>query len=142
SSLCILVHSTPPTDIYTLSLHDALPICFDPFRIHRAGPHDTPDFFLQTANDGALRPRVVAVINRYPLPLEHARGHREPASELVIIVGIQDVVLAIVLIVNDGIDLAQARFEQLPFRRTRRISRVGVMPPDEKGLSEILFGLP
>src|SRR3712207_7797197 len=42
-SFCFFFNDTATTEIYTLSLHDALPISREPGRVHRGGRGDGPD---------------------------------------------------------------------------------------------------
>src|SRR2546428_7531259 len=51
---CFFFNDTATTEIYTLSLHDALPICADDPR----QPERRPDRELPHGDDGVVRPRL------------------------------------------------------------------------------------
>ncbi len=80
----------------------------DPLRVDNAGAHDAAHFLLQRADDGALGPRVVVVIDARA----GARGlldrRRHAALELVVIVRVKKIVLAVVLVVDHGLDALEA----------------------------------
>src|SRR5690606_41955070 len=80
-SVCFFT-DTPTTEIYTLSLHDALPILDHPLRPdvlpcrrRKTAPHDQP-FFLQLIEMLAIRPFSDKVAIRH----DHDRGKRDRKS--------------------------------------------------------------
>ncbi len=89
----------------------------DPFRIDHARADHPRDFFVQCSDNGAFRARMVIVIDRAILALKRVNGRGGAALELIIIVAVQDVVFAVVLILDDGIRLFQPRFEPVAIWR-------------------------
>ena len=79
----------------------------DPLGVHHPGPDDAADLFLQRADDGPFGARVVVVIDRALLALQHLDRRGGPSLELVVIVAVEQIVFAVVLVLDDGLDLAQ-----------------------------------
>ena len=86
--------------------HDRL----DPLRIGGAGPHDTPDLIVEGSHPRALRPAVVVVVDDRLISAQASHGGGQPPLELVIVVAIEEIVFAIVLVVDDGIDRPRGGF--------------------------------
>ena len=110
----------------------------DPFRVHDARSHDARNLVLERADDGALGTRMVIVIDQGPLAARFLDRGGHAAFELVIVVGIEEIVLAIVLVVNDGLDGLQS----VPRRRARRerpglMRAIGIGAPDDIGAGEV-----
>ena len=66
----------------------------------------------------------------------------EPAFELVIVVAVEDVVLAVVLVVQHRIGGGQPRFEHCPLGAALAACPIRVAAPAEIGLREIGFVVP
>ena len=69
----------------------------DPFRIGGAAAHDAGDFVGERPRQRRFRPRGIDVRNARRAALQRLHRRRKAAHELVIIVGIQNIVLAVVL---------------------------------------------
>ena len=69
-------------------------------------------------------------------------GGGEAALELVVVVGIEQVVLAIVLVVDDRLDIGEAGGEALALRGAGAVGAIGILAPVEERLGEIGLGLP
>src|SRR5436190_23805824 len=69
-------------------------------------------------------------------------GEREPALELVIVVAVQEIVLAVVLVVQYGVGRGEARLEQAAFRPSLAAGAIGPLAPAKIGLGEIAFLVP
>jgi hypothetical protein len=72
---------------------------------------DAGDFFSQRADFGIFGQRVVAEIDLRVLPSQGAGGDRHAALKLVIVVGVEQVVFAVVLVVQHNLQGFQARLE-------------------------------
>ena len=79
----------------------------DPFRIDDAGADHAGDLFLEGADARALGPRMVVVIDDRRRAPQMPHRRRKPAFELVVIVAVEQVVLAIVLVVQHRLDGAE-----------------------------------
>src|SRR5437763_7244440 len=64
-------------------------------------------------------------------------GEREPALELVIVVAVEQVVLAIVLVVQDSVGRGEARLEQAALGPSLAAGAIGPLAPAKIGLGEI-----
>ena len=62
-------------------------------------------------------------------------GDRQTAFELIVVVAVEQVVLAVVLIMQDGLNRAQPGLEQPAFRRTLHPAAIGVAAPGEIGFA-------
>ena len=113
--------------------HDA----FDPFRIDHAGPHDAADLFLEAPDDRFFRSGMVVVVD-FRASTRHVLDRRRHAAfELVVVVAVEQVVLAIVLILHHRLDRTQPLLEQTSFRLALLAGTIGVAAPDEIGFGEI-----
>ena len=74
---------------------------------------DAGDFLLQPAHPGIFRLAGVVVIDRWLAAgqFPHRRGHA--AFELVIVVAVEQIVLAVILVVQNRLDLLKAIAEQV-----------------------------
>ena len=70
-----------------------------------------------------------------------ARRSRHP-FELVVVIGIQEIVLAIVLVVDDGFHSRKTFLEQPMFSSTFRTGTVSITAPSNIGAGKIVFALP
>src|SRR6056297_1951422 len=80
---------------------------------------------------------MVVVIDRPILPLQRADGGRGPALELVVIVAVQQVMLAVVLILHDRLSLPQPRLEPLAVGPALFSGAVSVAAPGQISLRQI-----
>src|SRR5436305_13653533 len=67
----------------------------DPARVGGAAAHDPADLLAQAADAGAIRLRMVVVVDRRGAARQMPRRERETALELVIIVAVEEGVLAL-----------------------------------------------
>src|SRR4029077_17675445 len=74
----------------------------DPPRVGGADAHDPADLFAQGTDLRPVGRRVVVVVDRRPVAGQMPDGERKPALELIVIVTVEEVVLAIVLVVQYG----------------------------------------
>ena len=85
----------------------------DPFRIGGPAAHDTADLFRQRTDDRLLRQCVIAVIEARRSARKILGRERQAALMLVILVAVEDVVLAIVLVLHDEIDHGKPRAQRI-----------------------------
>src|SRR5690606_33857873 len=97
---------------------------------------------LERARDRALGARMVVVIGEGTVTGERLGGGNEPALELIVIVGIEQIVLAIVLVVDDGVDVAEARREAAALGRAGGMRAIGILAPVEESLAQIGLARP
>ena len=95
----------------------------DPARVRGAAADHPAQLLAQAADARPLGPRVVIVPDRRRAARELPDGEREPALELVIIVAVEEVVLAVVLVVQHGVGAGEPRFEHARARRGPRRRR-------------------
>src|SRR5205085_9718280 len=69
----------------------------DPARIGGAAAHDAPDFFTQGANARSVGLRMIGVIDRWRASRQMPHRECEPPFELVVVIAVEEIVLAIVL---------------------------------------------
>src|SRR5258707_12244037 len=84
----------------------------DPARVGGAAAHDPADFLAQSPNARPVGLRVVVGVARRRAPREMPHRQRQPTLELVVIIAVQEVVLAIVLVVQYGLGVGEPGFEQ------------------------------
>ena len=75
----------------------------DPFGVDDTGAHDAGDLFFERADLEVFRPGRIEVPGGGLYARKGFDGSREPALELVILVGIEQIVLGVVLGVEDGV---------------------------------------
>ena len=109
----------------------------DPFGVDHARPHDLRDFLFQRPRHRPLRPRVIVVIGRRLASRQRLRRRDQSALELVVVVRIEQIVLAIVLVVHHRLDVAEPRCEPRTLRRSGGVRPIGILPPVEKRRSEV-----
>src|SRR5262249_33642257 len=114
----------------------------DPLGIDDAGAHDAGDLLVEGAHPRRLRPRMVVVVDRRAAPRELLHGGGKPALELVVVVAVEEGVLAGCLVVEDGIDLGEPALERLVPGGALGGGAVGVAAPGDVGAGEIAAGLP
>ena len=93
-----------------------------PFGVDDARPHDAADFLIQGADHRALNARVVVVVDGGGFALQVFHRRRDAALELVVVVGIQQVVLAVVLVLDHRLGLGQAGLEQPALSRAWHVA--------------------
>ena len=69
-------------------------------------------------------------------------GSREAAFELIIVVAVENVVLAIVLILENGVEAAQARLEGPALGTALQPRAIGILPPLNIAFRELVLALP
>ena len=109
----------------------------DPFRIDDAGAHDARHLLVERADPGRFGPRVVIVIDRRRRPGQVLDRRGEAAFELIVVAAVEQVMLAVVLVLDDRVDLAQPRLEQVVRRRAFAARRIDVAAPFEIGAREV-----
>ena len=114
----------------------------DPARVGGAAAHDAADLLAQGADARPLGPRMVVVIDRAARVPTGADGDRQAALELVVIVAVEQVVLAVVLVVQHGVGGGEPRFEQAALGRALAAGAIGLAAPAEIGVGEIGLVLP
>ena len=100
----------------------------DPARVGGAAAHDAADLLAQGTDARPVGCRMVVVIDRDRAPRQMPDRDRQPALELVIIVAVEQIVLAVVLVVQYGVGRRRAaprtgRAPPCPRRRRRTPSR-------------------
>ena len=114
----------------------------DPARVRRPAAHDTADFLAQAADDRPFRPRMVVVPDRRRAARKPPHDQRQPALELVIVVAVEQIVLAIVLVVQHRIRGREPLFEHHPLGAALGPGAIGVAAPAEPGIGKIGLVLP
>src|SRR5229473_2196284 len=114
----------------------------DPARVGGAAAYDAADFLAQGADARPVGLRMIIVVDRRVAPRQMPHGEREPALELIVIVAVEEVVLAIVLVVDDGVGRSEARFEESPFGAPLAAGAIGPLAPTEIGIGQIALVLP
>src|SRR3546814_9072842 len=109
----------------------------NPLWIDRSGAHHARDLLLQGADLRALGARVVIVVDDGPRAGEVLHRRRQAALELVVVVGVEQIVLAVVLVVDDGLDLLQAVLEQPLRGLPAGAGAVGVAARSDEHTSEL-----
>src|SRR5262249_2526597 len=98
----------------------------DPFGIDDTGTDDARDFLLERPRQRPFGAGMIVVVGGRPATHQRLSRHREAALELVVIVAVEQVVLAIVLVVDDGLDVGEARGEALAFRLSGGPGAIGI----------------
>ena len=76
----------------------------DPFGVDRARAHDAGDFFLQRADDGPFRAGMVVVVDFGKLAGSVFGSRCHSAFKLVVIIRIEQIMLAVILVVQNRLD--------------------------------------
>src|ERR1043166_534758 len=85
---------------------------------------------------------MVVVVNGRHAPRQMPHGEREPTFELVVIIAVEEIVLAIVLVVQYSLGRREAGFQQLALGLPLAARRVSPLPPAEIGVGELGIVLP
>src|SRR6185312_9824839 len=109
----------------------------EPFGIGGAAMNDPADLLAEAADARRLGPRMIVVIDRRRHTREMADRDCEPALELIVIVAVEQIVLAIVLILDDGFDGFEPRTEKRLRLLPRRAGAISEAAPGEISLGEI-----
>ena len=114
----------------------------DPARVGRAAADDAADLLAQAADARRLGPRMVVVIDRRGPPRQLPDDQRQPALELVVVVAVEQIVLAVVLVVHDRVGGGEPGFEHRPLGPALGAGAIGIPAPAETGIGEIALVLP
>ena len=109
----------------------------DPFGIDDAGADDAGDLFLQGADHRAFGAGMVVMVDDRGLAAQGLDRRGGAAFERVVIVAVEEVVLAVVLVLDDGVGLAQPGFERGAGVGAVGAVAVGVGAPGEVGVGEV-----
>src|SRR5437899_3040147 len=85
---------------------------------------------------------MVVVVDRWRAARQMPHGKREPALELVVIVAVEQIVLAIILVVQHGFGYRDARLKQLALGAAFTAGGIGPLAPAEISVGEIRLVLP
>ncbi len=114
----------------------------DPARIGGPATHHPRHLVREAADDDMLGPGTVGVIDRRRLARQRLDGSRRPPHELVVIIAVENVVLAVVLRLDDGLAARQAMGEDVGNLMTLLASAIGETTPGEIGPREIVPARP
>src|SRR5258708_31192460 len=109
----------------------------DPARVGGATAHDPADLLSQAADARSVRLRMVVVVDRRVAPRKAANRGGETAFELVIIVAVEQIVFAIVLVVDDGVGGGESLLKQAALPFSLGAGAIGPLAPAEIGIGEI-----
>ncbi len=101
---------------------------FDPLRVGRPGTDDPVQFFLEGTDLRQVRLAVVAVVAGGLVAAEAFHRRQHAALELVVVVGVQQVVLAVVLVLQHRLHPAQTGGELLAGGSAFVAATIGVAP--------------
>ena len=118
--------------------HDAC----DPLWIDDAGAHNAANLVFQFSHFWGFRAAVIIVIDRHGLARQGAGGDRHATFELIVIVRIQQVMLAVVLVVQDRLNLAQSALQPRTVGCPLLSRAIGITAPGQIGLRQISVGGP
>ena len=85
---------------------------------------------------------MIVVPDRGLIAGQVADGGGQPAFELVVVVGIEQIVFAVVLVVDDCLHVAETAFEQAVFGGPVRACAIGIAAPGDIGAGQIGIGVP
>ena len=111
-------------------------------RVVIATAHHTADLLFQRAYHRLFRPRMVVVIDRGTRTAKLLGRGRHAALELIIIVAVEQIVLAIVLVLHDRLDRAQSFLENAALGSSFLAGTIGITAPDEIGFGQIRAPFP
>ena len=114
----------------------------DPLRVYRTRTHDPSDLFLKRSNPRSLRPGMVVMVDDRLLSAQLLDRSGESSLELVVVVAVEDVVLAIVLVLDHRFYLPEACRKVAPCRRTICAGPVCISTPFQVDFAELLPVVP
>ena len=114
----------------------------NPLGVEDATAEDAVELFLEGADAHLFRVRRVTVVGRGCPSAQFGNGSVESALKLEIVVGIEQVVFAVVLILVDDFHGGKPISEQADFFRAGAVSAIGVPPPLEEDFREVALGFP
>ena len=82
------------------------------------------------------------MVHRSGLPLQALHRRGRPAFELVVIIAVEQIMLAIVLVLHNRLDLTQPRFETAAVARALAAFAIGVASPFQIGLAKVCLAVP
>jgi len=85
---------------------------------------------------------MVVMPDRWRAAREASDDEGEPTLELIVVVAVEQVVLAVILVVQHRIGLCQSRFEHFTLGAALATCSIRVAAPAEIGLGEIGFDVP
>ncbi|MNP69352.1 hypothetical protein D3C76_1654350 [compost metagenome] len=85
---------------------------------------------------------MIAVITGRGAPTEAFRRRQHAPLKLIVVIGVEQVVLAVVLVLHNCLHLAQATGEVLAGRRSFIGCAVGITAPIEVNLGQVVTALP
>ena len=94
----------------------------DPLGIDHARAHDPGNFLVKSAHNRAFRPRMIIVIGGGFLAGGGFDGGAEAPFKLIVVVGVEEIVLSVVLIVDDGFHGGEAAAERVSAKEFPRPS--------------------
>src|SRR5262249_51027681 len=109
----------------------------DPFGIDHAAAHDAGDLLRQAADARALGTRMVVVIDRRAAAAQRRCRDRQPTLELIVVVAVEQIVLAVILVVQPAVDRRQPALEQAVLGAPRGTVAIGIAAPGDIGAGEI-----
>ena len=115
---------------------------FDPLGVGRTGTDHPVELFLQGADFRHVRLAVVTMVAGGLFAAQGFHGGQHAALELVVVVGVEQVVLAIVLVLQHRLHLAQPLGKLLAGRSAFVSATVGITPPVQVDLGQVLAALP
>ena len=115
---------------------------FDPLGVGRAGTDHPVELFLQGADFRHVRLAVVAMVAGGLVTAQGFHGGQHAALELVVVVGVEQIVLAIVLVLQHRLHLAQTLGKLLAGCGAFIGATVGVATPVQVDLGQVLAALP
>ncbi len=114
----------------------------DPLRVHHARSDDPADLFIEGANHRAFGAGMVVVVDRAIASLQRGHRRRRAAFELVIVVGVEQVVLAVVLVLHNGLGLTQPCLEARAIAHAFHARAICIATPFKVGFGEIRLVAP
>src|SRR3954465_9081580 len=114
----------------------------DPARVGGAAAHHPADLLAQAADTRPVGLGVIVVVDRRRASREVPHRQRQPALELVVIIAVEQIVLAIVLVVQHRLGLGEPRFEQVTLRPALAAGAVGPLAPAELQIGKVALVIP
>jgi len=110
---------------------------FDPFWIAGAPANNAANLFCKGTDDRSFGQRVVIVIDGHITTGQVCHGGRKTARKLVVIVAVQNIMLAIILIVQNSISSCEPRLKDIARGNAISVFTIGIGRPDEEGFSKV-----